>query len=53
MNKSLALLTASLLFAGCQSLAPTPDGGWECVRWGAIYPPFERDRPEIVDDPMG
>ncbi|MDD0841656.1 tetratricopeptide repeat protein [Pseudomonas sp. Gutcm_11s] len=26
MNKSLALLTASLLLAGCQSLAPTPDG---------------------------
>ena len=26
MNKSLALLTASLLLAGCQSLAPAPDG---------------------------
>ncbi len=26
MNKSLALLTASLLLAGCQTLAPTPDG---------------------------
>ncbi|MDG9928731.1 MULTISPECIES: tetratricopeptide repeat protein [unclassified Pseudomonas] len=26
MNKSLALLTASLLLAGCQSLAPSPDG---------------------------
>ncbi|PYC27162.1 hypothetical protein DMO17_05315 [Aquipseudomonas alcaligenes] len=26
MNKSLALLTASLLLAGCQSLAPVPDG---------------------------
>ncbi|WP_252274190.1 tetratricopeptide repeat protein [Pseudomonas subflava] len=26
MNKSLALLTASLLLAGCQTLAPAPDG---------------------------
>ncbi|MDX5373672.1 MAG: tetratricopeptide repeat protein [Pseudomonadaceae bacterium] len=26
MTKALALLTASLLLAGCQSLAPTPDG---------------------------
>lgn len=35
------------------ALAPTPDGRWECVRWGTIYPPFERDRPEMADDPMG
>lgn len=34
-------------------LAPQPDGGWECVRWGAIEPPFEHRLIPPADDPMG
>ncbi|MDV7243035.1 MULTISPECIES: histidine phosphatase family protein [Rhodococcus] len=34
-------------------LVPTPGGGWECVRWGTIEPPFEHRVIPGADDPMG
>lgn len=34
-------------------LAPTAGGGWECVRWGALVPPFRTPAIDIVDDPTG
>ncbi|GAA4484577.1 histidine phosphatase family protein [Rhodococcus olei] len=33
-------------------LLPTA-GGWECVRWGALLPPFVAPAVDVVDDPMG
>lgn len=33
-------------------LVPTSDG-WECVRWGAVHPPFEHTVIPGPDDPMG
>ncbi|MFD4369077.1 histidine phosphatase family protein [Rhodococcus sp. NPDC058521] len=34
-------------------LVPAPDGGWECVRWGSLEPPFEHTVIPGADDPMG
>ncbi|WP_040832758.1 histidine phosphatase family protein [Nocardia brevicatena] len=34
-------------------LAPRPDGGWECTRWGRFTPPFDVPVPPTGDDPMG
>lgn len=34
-------------------LAPLPDGGWECTRWGRFTPPFDVPVPPTGDDPMG
>lgn len=34
-------------------LVPTLGGGWECVRWGAVLPPFRTPAVDVVDDPMG
>ena len=34
-------------------LAPAADGGWQCVRWGRIGPPFEHRVISGADDPMG
>lgn len=37
-----------------QTVELTPvDGGWECVRWAGLEPPFEDDVPATADDPMG
>lgn len=33
-------------------LVPTAAGGWQCVRWGAVLPPFDL-APVVPDDPMG
>ncbi|MFC4606143.1 histidine phosphatase family protein [Rhodococcus kronopolitis] len=33
-------------------LVPTPGGGWQCVRWGAVLPPFDLAA-AVPDDPMG
>lgn len=34
-------------------LVPTAGGGWTCVRWGALLPPFTAPPVDVVDDPMG
>ncbi|AQA22648.1 putative 2,3-PDG dependent phosphoglycerate mutase [Rhodococcus sp. MTM3W5.2] len=34
-------------------LVPTADGGWRCVRWGLLVPPFEPFASAGPDDPMG
>lgn len=34
-------------------LAPQAGGGWECVRWGSVPPPFEHRLIPGPDDPMG
>jgi probable phosphoglycerate mutase len=34
-------------------LVPTAAGGWECVRWGLVLPPFRVPAVDVVDDPMG
>lgn len=34
-------------------LLPTAAGGWECVRWGTVLPPFRVPAVDVVDDPMG
>lgn len=34
-------------------LLPTAGGRWECVRWGAVLPPFHSPTRDVVDDPMG
>jgi probable phosphoglycerate mutase len=34
-------------------LVPKADGGWECVRWGRISPPFPDHELRGADDPMG
>ncbi|MFF0816338.1 histidine phosphatase family protein [Rhodococcus sp. NPDC003318] len=34
-------------------LVPTVGGGWTCVRWGALLPPFTAPPVDVVDDPMG
>ncbi|WP_063048416.1 histidine phosphatase family protein [Nocardia arthritidis] len=34
-------------------LVPTPDAGWECIRWGRFTPPFGYDVAPTPDDPMG
>ncbi|MFC9786855.1 histidine phosphatase family protein [Rhodococcus sp. NPDC127528] len=34
-------------------LAPTAGGGWKCVRWGALLPPFFAPAEDVLDDPMG
>ncbi|WP_072691376.1 histidine phosphatase family protein [Rhodococcus marinonascens] len=41
--------------ANTQSIELTPlaGGGWGCVRWGTVLPPFEQRMNPGVDDPMG
>ncbi|MGC0366877.1 broad specificity phosphatase PhoE [Rhodococcus sp. 27YEA15] len=34
-------------------LVPLPGGGWECLRWGALDPPFVHAPKSTVDDVMG
>ncbi|WP_037176946.1 histidine phosphatase family protein [Rhodococcus sp. UNC363MFTsu5.1] len=34
-------------------LVPTANGGWKCVRWGLLVPPFEPFASAGPDDPMG
>lgn len=34
-------------------LLPAADGGWECMRWGAVNPPFEHRLIPGADDVMG
>ncbi|MFC9893163.1 histidine phosphatase family protein [Nocardia sp. NPDC127579] len=34
-------------------LAPQPDGGWACLRWGRFTPPFTYKAERSQDDPMG
>ncbi|MFD4181752.1 histidine phosphatase family protein [Rhodococcus sp. NPDC058514] len=34
-------------------LVPTAGGGWRCVRWGLLVPPFEPFASAGPDDPMG
>ncbi len=34
-------------------LAPTAGGGWDCMRWGALVPPFRTPAVDVVDDPLG
>ncbi|AOW95163.1 phosphoglycerate kinase [Rhodococcus sp. WMMA185] len=34
-------------------LAPLADGGWECVRWGTVVPPFDKRVFPEADIPMG
>lgn len=34
-------------------LVPRAEGSWECVRWGAVEPPFEHRPIPRPDDPMG
>ena len=34
-------------------LLPSVDGGWECLRWGTVNPPFEHRLIPGADDVMG
>ncbi|MEV0947109.1 histidine phosphatase family protein [Rhodococcus sp. NPDC049939] len=34
-------------------LAPLPGGGWECVRWGTVVPPFDKRANTEAHIPMG
>ncbi|MFZ2174839.1 MAG: histidine phosphatase family protein [Rhodococcus sp. (in: high G+C Gram-positive bacteria)] len=49
------LFAANNHLANTQSveLAPRPGGGWECLRWGTVTPPFEHRVIPGADDPMG
>ncbi|CAG7589571.1 histidine phosphatase family protein [Rhodococcus opacus] len=49
------LFAANNHLANTQSVELTPlaGGGWECVRWGTVEPPFEHRVIPGADDPMG